>query len=114
MKTNSRFFQYFYTAFCKWQYHSKSGPFSHLAFNSDATLMGAYNPVHNGQAQTSASCCPGTCRINPVETFKDVWQVFRSDTCACITDHQPGVLLLSFHRDPYCSAIICVIDGVIH
>ena len=71
-----------------WQNYGKTTPPSHFTFYLYSPTMRVSRPLSNCQTQTTAAAA-GTGAIRPIETIKQVGQVFRRNAWAAVLYHDP-------------------------
>ena len=84
-----------------------------IAFDADVTLMGFYNGLCDGQAQTVTAILTVSGRITSIKTFKDMLLVFRGNSFSRVAYQEHFFVTMGRKADPDGSMLIGIFKGII-
>ena len=84
-----------------------------ITFDTDVPLMGFYNGLCNGQAQTVTAILAVPGRITSIKTFKDMLLVFRGNSLSRVAYQEHFFVAMGRKADPDGSMFIGIFKGII-
>ena len=106
------FFLIFFLSFL-WKVYGKGAPFSWGTLNRDATPVGLYDMLDNGQPQSGSAELPAPRLVYPVESLKEPWQVFLFYPASLVNDIYDKLFLVPRGLKPYGALFRTVFNGIV-